>query len=146
VPKNKTLATDFGSFKADAANWITLASGEFYPDILPQACELYQPVLVLFGQLVRASESSPALFRSICEVREGWMRVQLARVFKKYVSPNTPVEMLKRKSAAESIITNFAHGFRAIPEVQRAFSTGPIPDEALCALLWEYKDRGKKGL
>jgi hypothetical protein len=23
--------------------------------------------------------------------------------------------------------------------------TRPIPDEALCAILWEYKDRGKKG-
>ena len=21
----------------------------------------------------------------------------------------------------------------------------PLPDEALCAVLWEYKDRGKKG-
>ena len=23
--------------------------------------------------------------------------------------------------------------------------TRPIPDEAMCALLWEYKDRGRKG-
>ena len=32
------------------------------------------------------------------------MRIQLARVFKKYVSPNTPVEMLKKKGSAEKII------------------------------------------
>ena len=39
--KNKKVATDFGYYKADAHNWITLATGEFYPDILPRACELY---------------------------------------------------------------------------------------------------------
>lgn len=143
--KNKTVATDFGSYKADAHNWITLATGEFYPDILPQACELYKPVFVLFGQILRESESSAALFRGICEISEGWMRVQLARVFKKYVSPNTPVEMLKKKSAAETIIEHFGHGFRPIHEVQKAYASRPIPDEALCAVLWEYKDRGKKG-
>lgn len=143
--KNKTTATDFGSYKTDAHNWITLASGEFYPDILPQACELYKPVLVMFGQLLRESESSSALFRAICDVPEGWMRVQLARVFKKYVSPNTPVEMLKKKSSADAIVKHFAHGFRRIHEVQRAYASRPIPDEALCAVLWEYKDRGKKG-
>jgi hypothetical protein len=143
--KNKTIATDFGSYKAEGHNWITLASGDFYPDILPQACELYQPVLVLFGQLLRSSESSQTLFRGICDVSEGWMRVQLARVFKKYVSPNTPVEMLKKKSAAEKIIAHFGYGFRPVQDVQKAFFARPMPDEALCAILWEYKDRGKKG-
>ena len=39
---------DFGSYQYDAATWITLATGEYYPDILPEACELYKPVLVLF--------------------------------------------------------------------------------------------------
>lgn len=29
--------------------------------------------------------------------------------------------------------------------VQSAFLSRPVPDEALCAVLWEYKDRGKKG-
>ena len=27
-----------------------------------------------------------------------WMRIQLCRVFRKYVSPATPVEMLKKKT------------------------------------------------
>lgn len=143
--KNKTIRTNFGDYKGDAHNWITLATGEFYPDILPEACELYKPVLVMFGQLVRSSESSAALFRGICEVREGWMRVQLARVFRKYVSPNTPVEMLKKKTSCEKIIESFGKEFRPIPQVQKAYKTRPIPDEALCAVLWEYKDRGKKG-
>ena len=73
------------------------------------------------------------------------MRVQLARVFRKYVSPETPVEMLKKRSAAEEIWNRFGKGFREITEVQRRFKERPFPDEALCALLWEYKDRGKKG-
>ncbi len=33
----------FADYKPDAHNWITLASGEYYPDILKDACELYKP-------------------------------------------------------------------------------------------------------
>ena len=77
----------FGDYKADATNWITLASGEYYPDILEDACELYKPVMVLFGQLLKSSESSKRLFLQIAEQTGGWMRVQLARVFRKYVRP-----------------------------------------------------------
>jgi hypothetical protein len=124
---------------------LTLASGEYYPDILPQACELYKPVLVLFDQLVRSSHSSIDLFIAISEVKEQWMRIQLSRVFRKYVSPETPVEMLKKKSAAQRICEQFGARFRNIVEVQKKFASRPLPDEALCAVLWEYKDRGKKG-
>ena len=73
------------------------------------------------------------------------MRVQLCRVFKRYVSPETPVELLKKKTQAEKICREFGQDFREIPVVQHRFDSRPLPDEALCALLWEYKDRGKKG-
>jgi hypothetical protein len=139
------MAKSFIEYWPDAANWITLAGGEYYPDILPEACELYRPVLVLFGQILKQSESSTRLFMNLCEVRESWMRIQLARVFRKYVSPALSVEMLKKKTQATVICERFAADFRPIQDVQRAFASRPIPDEALCALLWEYKDRGKKG-
>lgn len=135
----------FADYKDEAENWITLASGEYYPDILESACQLYQPVLELFGQILKSAHSSTNLFMLIAEVREQWMRIQLSRVFRKYVSPETPVEMLKKKRSAEKICDQFGPGFRPIAEVQKAFSSRPIPDEAICALLWEYKDRGKKG-
>ncbi len=135
----------FADYKTGAADWITLATGEYYPDILPEACELYKPVLVMFSQILKRSESSTALFLNICGLRETWMRVQLARVFRKYVSPPLSVEMLKKKTKAQEICDQFGHGFRPINEVQSAFASRPIPDEAMCALLWEYKDRGKKG-
>ncbi|WP_026079657.1 hypothetical protein [Spirulina subsalsa] len=135
----------FRDYKPDGHNWITLASGEYYPDILKDACDLYQPVLVLFGQLVKSSESSIRLYGLISEVNSQWMRVQLCRVFRKYVSPSTPVEMLKKKKKAKEIAEQFGHKFRPIQEVQASFSSRPVRDEALCALLWEYKDRGKKG-
>ena len=89
--------SSFRDYKQEGHNWITLSTGEYYPDILPDACELYKPVLVLFSQLLRSSESSVSLFMKISEIKEGWMRIQLARVFRKYVSPETPVEMLKKK-------------------------------------------------
>lgn len=135
----------FGDHKAEAEAWITLATGEYYPDILPDACRLYEPVLVEFGRLLKASHSSTFLFRSIMETKSQWMRTQLCRVFKKYVSPQTPVEMLKRKTDAAKICVQFGDAFRSIVEVQQKFDSRSMPDEALCAILWEYKDRGKKG-
>lgn len=139
------MAKTFRDYKPENANWITLATGEFYPDILVDACNLYRPVLELFGQLLKSSETSEKLFLQTVDVRQPWMRIQLARVFRKYVSPNTPVEMLKQKRKAEWICKEFGKGFRPIVEVQKAFVSRPMPDEALCAVLWEYKDRGKKG-
>lgn len=135
----------FADYKEDGHNWITLATGEYYPDVLEDACLLYEPVLVLFGQLLKVSESSQRLFLQINEVSESWMRIQLCRVFRKYISPETPVEMLKRKTEAQQIIDRFGKGFRPIHEAQAAFSERSMPDEALCALLWEYKSRGSKG-
>lgn len=122
-----------------------MADGEFYPDILSDACELYRPVLVLFGQLLRCSESSEALLVKISEVKQQWMRIQLCRVFRKYVSPQTPVEMLKKKSLTPMICSQYGNSFRKVNLVQSAFNSRPLPDEALCAVLWEYKDRGQKG-
>lgn len=135
----------FRNYKGDAAYWITLATGDFYPDILLDACNLYQPVLELFGQLLKSSESSERLFLQIAAVKQPWMRIQLNRVFRKYVSPSTPVEMLKKKTKAQWICREFGKNFRHIATVQRSFLSRPMPDEALCAILWEYKDRGKKG-
>ena len=135
----------FADYEKDARSWITLASGEYYPDILVDACQLYAPVLVTFDQLLKTSHSSGDFFQAIMSSPNQWMRTQLCRVFKKYVSPQTPVEMLKKKSDTQKICRQFGDGFRAIAEVQRRFSERPLPDEALCAVLWEYKDRGKKG-
>jgi hypothetical protein len=56
-----------------------------------------------------------------------------------------PVEMLKKKTQAQAICRQFGDQFRPLPEVRAAFCSRPLPDEALCAVLWEYKDRGKKG-
>jgi hypothetical protein len=53
--------------------------------------------------------------------------------------------MLKAKSKAQWICDEFGKSFRPIVEVQKAFFSRPMPDEALCAILWEYKDRGQKG-
>jgi hypothetical protein len=140
-PKEKS----FGDYREEGHLWITLSTGEYYPDVLPLACELYKPVLVTFGQLLKSAHSSTDLFFAIAGTKPQWMRIQLSRVFRKYVSPDTPVEMLKKKSAAKEICDRFGRGFRAVNEVQSHFSSRPMPDEALCAVLWEYKDRGQKG-
>lgn len=102
-------------------------------------------MLVLFGQLLKSSESSERLLKQIMDVKQQWMRVQLYRVFRKYVSPQTPVEMLKKKSMIPMVCEQYGKNFRSVDKVQAAFLSRPLPDEALCAVLWEYKDRGQKG-
>lgn len=134
----------FRDYKDEAQHWITMASGEYYPDILPEAVRLYGPVLVEFGRILRSAPSSEELFASIMDSK-GWMRIQLCRVFRKYVSPSLPVEMLKRKRDTAKIITDHGDQFRNIVRVHQAFDSRPVGDETLCAILWEYKDRGKKG-
>jgi hypothetical protein len=135
----------FADYRNEGHLWITLSTGEYYPDVLPLACELYKPVLVTFGQLLERASSSNDLFCAISEIKPQWMRIQLWRVFRKYVSPDTSVEMLKKKCDGKTIRDHFGGRFRPINEVQRRFSERPMPDEALCAVLWEYKDRGQKG-
>lgn len=111
LERNVSSEMKFRDYKDEAEAWITLATGEYYPDILPDACRLYEPVLVQFELLLKASHSSINFFMSIMATRESWMRTQLCRVFKKYVSPQTPVEMLKRKSDANKICTQFGDAF-----------------------------------
>ena len=141
----KTIQNSFSDYKKDASNWITLAGGEYYPDILKDACNLYKPILVMFGQLVKSSESSTRLFEEITSIKQTWTRIQLLRVFRRYVCPTFPVEGTKRKNKSGDFVKEFSHSFRPINEVQKAFSSRPIRDEAICALLWEYKSRGSKG-
>lgn len=89
----------FRDFKPEERrNYITLSTGEYYPDILEDACRLYTPVLETFSRLIKQSESSKALLINVAQTPSSWMRIQLCRVFRKYVSPETPVEMLKKKS------------------------------------------------
>ena len=136
---------NFADYKAEGHSWITLASGEYYPDVLEDAKELYKPVLVTFKDLVKKAASSEELLLEISSVSQTWMRIQLCRVFRKYVSPNTPVEMLKQKRKAQQICDQFGYQFRKISEVHQAALSRPDGDEALCAVLWEYKDRGQSG-
>ncbi len=135
----------FADYKEEGYLWITLAKGQYYPDYLKDAIHIYQPVQEMFGQLVQTSASSEQLFLDIQSIPEGVMRIQLSRIFRKYVSPETPVEMLRRKAKARDIVTRFGSGFRPIQAVQKAFLSRPVPDETLAAILWEYRDRGIKG-
>lgn len=139
------MSTAFADYPPDERHlWITLAAGEYYPDILVDACALYEPILIMFGQLLARSASSTQLFLDIAAVANR-MRDQLKRVFRRYICPELPVEMTKKQRDVEDICARFGAKFRPIHEAQAAYLTRPTRDEALCALLWEQKDRGKKG-
>jgi hypothetical protein len=137
----------FSDYKDLDIHWdyVTLSTGDYYPDILQDACNLYMPVIQHFKRLLDQSNTSGELFLLISRETNQSGRVQLQRLFRKYVAPDLPVEMLKKKTWAGRIADHFGEQFRPIEEVKRAFNSRCIPDEALCAVLWEYKDRGKEG-
>lgn len=102
------------------------------------------PVLGAFAQLADEASNSADLLRDI-QAAPKEMRGQLLRVFRKYVSPDTSVEMLKRIRKTEDVIRDFGDRFRPIEQVRANVASRPTPDEALIAILAEYGERGKKG-
>ena len=137
-------AKNFGDYRASGRDWITVMESEYFPDYLDAARQIYGPVLERFAQLAEDAASSADLLREI--MREPVViRVQLLRVFHRYVSPDTSVEMLKRKSKVEELILGFGERFRPIDQVRQIIASRPKPDDALVSLLYEYQDRGQKG-
>jgi hypothetical protein len=136
--------SSFREFVTEGHRWITAVDNPFYPDTLEAAVALYHPHLTRFRQLTSDVDTPAALLRAIHEEpRES--RIQLLRIFRKYVSPGTPVEMLKRKRNTDEIIDNFGGTFRDLDTVRRHLAARPEVDEALIAVLDEYRDRGSKG-
>lgn len=65
-----TSRRSFADYKEEGHLWITLAKGEYYPDYLIDASNLYKPVQEMFGQLMRSSASSEQLFLDIQMIPE----------------------------------------------------------------------------
>ena len=135
---------DFGSYKKQGAKWITIVESEFYPDRLDIARVMYAPPLERWEELIYEADDSATLLK-IASDEPNPLRGQLLRIFKRFVSPDTSVEMLKRKSKVPEIIEDFGDRFRDIEEVRLRFESRPRPDETLMALLHEHADRGQKG-
>jgi len=143
--KNREIIlTTFASYKATASKWITVFDSPFYPDYLDEAKILYEEVQVRFIELVDQAQTSTELLEIITKEPTS-LRIQLLRIFRRYVSPDTSVEMTKKKGNIPNIIINFSDKFRPIEEVKQNLQSRPIPDEILMALLFEYKTKGKKG-
>lgn len=134
----------FGAYRSDGHKWITIFDTPFYPDALGAAIAKYGPVLDAFAQLAENASGSDDLLRRI-QRQPKEIRTQLLRVFRKYVSPDTSVEMLKVVRKTETVIEQFGDRFRDLLEVRSNLAQRPAPDEALIAVLDEYGDRGKKG-
>ena len=134
----------FATYKATASQWITIFDSPFYPDYLDEAKILYEKVQTRFIELVDQAKTSTELLEMIAKERNP-LRTQLLRVFRRYVSPNTSVEMTKKKGDIPNTIKNFGDKFRPIEEVKQKLHSRPIPDETLMALLFEYKTKGQKG-
>lgn len=140
----KPEAVSFVIPKDERAQWVTFIAGEYYPDSLNGAKIIYRPILRRYRQLLQQCGSSEELLRTIAK-EPGKTMIQLTRIFRRYVSPDTSVEMLKHKTEIDSIIRSFGYRFRPIEEVRKAFASRPEEDEAMIALLQEYATRGRKG-
>lgn len=138
------LKPSFADYAPENHRWVTIVENPFYPDYLDLAIVTYKPVIERFGELLAVSESSADLLRRIGR-EPSHLRRQLQRVFNKYVSPDTSVEMLKATGKTEQIIANFGDRFRLLAHVRSRFAGRPANDEALSAVLAVQADRGRKG-
>lgn len=134
----------FRDYEEKAEEWITPVESGYFPNHIEIAEEKYEPIINKFERLLRRSKSSVHLFKLINK-ESGKERVQLLRIFRRYISPDTSVEMLKVKKKEDMIIRRFGDNFRDIESVKRIFRDQCEPDRALIALLDEYADRGQKG-
>jgi hypothetical protein len=123
---------------------LTFVQSDFYPNHLEAARAKYEPIIRRFGELLEMAENSAALYNLIMN-EPGSRRIQLLRIFKKYVTPDISVEMLNRAGKTSVLIQNFGDRFRSIETVRQRFQSRPRPDEALIAVLREYETRGEKG-
>lgn len=144
VPEQPYRIESFDVPPTERAKWITIFDSPYYPDFLPEREALHKPTLIEFRVLVEVSSSSEDLLRRIADFT-GKQYIQLCRIFRKYVSPDTPVEMLKRKSDLEQNIIDFGARFRTLEEVKERLFARPEDDEVLFAILGEYDRRGDKG-
>lgn len=134
--------TRFADYESTGSDWITIASGHFFPDYLTPALDSYVPAIERFGELTASEISSEGLVRAVLQDP---LRRQLIRIFRRYVCPTAPVELMKRAGDVDLTISRFGAQFRPIGEVRAAFATRPLRDEALAAILWEHQERGKRG-
>ena len=137
----------FGDYQGVGQDWITFVEADYYPDYLEPAKKKYEDDMEEFGKLLEQAETSADILRII---NQEWtttqkQRTQLLRIFRRYVSPDTSVEMLKKKSNESMVIDDFGHKFREIEEVRENWRSRPQPDETLAALLDQHSDRGYKG-
>ena len=135
----------FRDYTSDAAKWITFVEGQFYPDATVAAIPLYHPIIIRFGEMLGTATDSKDLLTRISNVSPQSLRIQLLRIFRKYVSPDTSVEMLKKKRNIPDICRDFGSRFRDLKQVREFYESRPEPDEALIAILNEYRERGQKG-
>ena len=90
----------FADYSGEKWNWITAFDAKFYPDHFEAALAIYRPVIVVFRKLADEVADSEDLIRRIQRTKKAY-RVQLLRIFRRYVSPVTSVEMLKKKGSTE---------------------------------------------
>lgn len=134
----------FGEYEDQADEWITIFEAPFYPDILEPATVRFGPILEGFRRLVVEAADSSDLLRRI-QREDQPLRGQLLRVFRWYISPDTPVERLKIQSRTEGTIRAYGNRFRPLAVVAAKLQDRPDSDEALAALLAVQGDRGGKG-
>jgi len=134
----------FRDYFNEMAKQITFMDSEFYPDYLETAKATYIHFFEVFTTMCNEQSSSEALLLEITKITDS-SRIQLLRLFRLFFSPDTSVEMLKRKGKIPEIISEFGSRFRDINEVKKNLSKRGLNDETLFAILYEYKDRGQNG-
>ncbi|EKN3726763.1 TPA: hypothetical protein ACY4ZU_004349 [Yersinia enterocolitica] len=127
-----------------------IPSSRTYPDFLQQRVDTYSPVISLFSDLVKHSNSSFELLELIrTQGRfEASVRMSLLKIFRRCVCTVLDTEATKKitKISTSSLVESYGHLFKSINQLKEQFlSITQSETYALAVLLGEYDDRGQQG-
>ncbi|MFP7696587.1 hypothetical protein [Trueperella sp. LYQ143] len=127
---------------------ITFVDSPFYPDYMEAVEIAYKEAFDSFWELVTETEDAATLLRRIMK-EKGGLRMNLLKLFRRFVSPDTSVEMLKKVSNTENIIREYGYRFRStadLVEIQERYKGKMRELELpLMAVLFETQNRGQSG-
>ncbi|KNY12995.1 hypothetical protein AKG11_31720 [Shinella sp. SUS2] len=135
---------------ADVSKIITpIDSAIRFPEILDVLYEKYSGPIETFCQIIKASESSGDVLKSIrSKDRDSEERMALLKMYRRCVSPVLDTETTKKiqKISTDTLIETYGMTFKPIGKLKEQFEDlTPEARFALAALIGEYDTRGQSG-
>lgn len=143
------METKISDYQENLYRYITVIKNGLYPEIMESLEIKYRDAFDEFYRLVDMNDDSVQLYRDIMNIESEKLRVNVLKIFRRMISPNTPVEMMRKKTKIEKTIESQQEYFRPLMELKGILSRGEYDkhelDRSLMAIMNESQNRGQSG-